>query len=135
MVPLERIVPERLPKLDPNSDLQAMQPLEHGCNVVQQAHSVEAQWVATQKVLEPQALKNLVQEHMIVVVPDMSAPDPEPRMAAQNLGGQRSGVPYSAAAPHTVDQSVVARVCMPVQGSVNPVVLVVVLVLSKAVGP
>lgn len=134
MALLERIVPELIPQLALNSDLQATLLLEHGCNVVRQAHSVEAQRVATQKALEPQALKNSVQEHMFVVAPDTSAWDPAARVAAQNPGGQRSGVPDSGAAPHIVDQSVVARVCMPVRGSVNPAVLVIALVLSRAVG-
>lgn len=138
MALLERIVPEPIPQLALNTDLQATLLLGHGCNVVRQGHSVEAQRadvqrVATQKALEPQALKNSVQEHIFVVVPDISAPDPATRVAAQNLGGQRSGGAHSGSAPHTVGQSVVSLVCMPVRGSANPVVLVVALALSRAV--
>lgn len=131
----ERIVPERLPQLALNSDRPAMRLPEHGCNVVRQAHSVEAQRVAMQKALEPQALKNLAPEHIFVVVPDMPVPDPATRMAAQNLGGQRTGAVHSGAVPHIVGQSVVALVCMPVRGSANPVVLVVALALSRAAAP
>lgn len=108
--------------------------------MVRQAHSVEAQRVAMQKTLEPQALKNLAPEHIFVVVPDMPVPDPATRMAAQNLGGQRtgavhSGAVHSGAVPHIVGQSMVALVCMPVRGSAHPVVLVVALALSRAAAP
>lgn len=78
----EQIVPERRPQLDPNRDLKATQPLEHECNVVRQVHSVE-----TQKALESRALNDSVQAHMSVVVPEMSARNPAPRVAAQNPGG------------------------------------------------
>jgi len=138
MALLERIVPELLPQLAPNTDLQATLLLEHVCNVVRQEHSVElqraeVQQVATRKALEPQALRNSVQEHIFVVVPHTLAPDPATRVAAQNLGGQRPVGAHSGSATHIVGLSVVSLVCMPVRGFRSPVVLVVALALSRAV--
>lgn len=134
----ELLVPEPLPPLAQDIDLKAQLLQEHECIVVRQAHSsagqrAEAQRVATQKAPKSQGPKNSDQEYVIVVAPDTSAQDPAIWVTAQNLRAQLSGVQHFGAVSHIVGQSVAALERKPVRGSADPVVLVVVLSLSRAV--